>query len=297
MTTIDLTRVAQRRLGQTLRDKVAGDDAVERSARIWGAVGPRWFTPQDPVWRVHADAAMFPAGIASLLLQSLHPLAMAGVAGHSGYRGDPWGRLQRTSHYLATTTFGTIADAEDTIGRVRAIHERVRGRDAEGRSYRAGDPHLLTWVHAAETVSFLRGYQAFARSPLDAAEADLYVAQAGVSGRLLGVPDPPKSVDELEDVLAAYRVELEVTPDARSAARFVLLNPPVPLAARPGYGMLAAAGVSLLPGWARRMVGVPLPDLGAALVRPVGRFATRAVAWGMAGLEERRPSDQDTMHL
>ena len=77
------------------------------------------------MWRVHADAAMFPGGVAALLLQSLHPLAMAGVAGHSGYRGDPWGRLQRTSHFLATTTFGTVEDAEATIARVRGIHERV----------------------------------------------------------------------------------------------------------------------------------------------------------------------------
>ena len=84
------------------------------------------------MWRVHADAAMFPGGVAALLLQSLHPLAMAGVAGHSGYKGDPWGRLQRTSHFLATTTFGTVEDAEAAIARVRGIHERVRGHDPTG---------------------------------------------------------------------------------------------------------------------------------------------------------------------
>ena len=99
---------------------------------------------------------MFAGGIASLLLQSLHPLAMAGVAGHSGYKSDPWGRLQRTSHYIATTTYGTIEDAEAAIARVRAIHERVRGRDERGRAYRASDPHLLLWVHVAEIDSFLR---------------------------------------------------------------------------------------------------------------------------------------------
>ena len=106
----------QRRLGLALRSRVAGDDAPARARQIWGAEGERWFTPEDPVWRVHADASMFPGGLAALLLQSLHPLAMAGVAGHSGYKGDPWGRLQRTSHYLAVTTFGTVADAKQTIG-------------------------------------------------------------------------------------------------------------------------------------------------------------------------------------
>ena len=103
----DLARHSQLRLGAALRARVAGDDAAERARVIWGREGERWFTPEDPVWRVHADASMFPGGVAALLLQSLHPLAMAGVAGHSGYKGDPWGRLQRTSHFLATTTFGT----------------------------------------------------------------------------------------------------------------------------------------------------------------------------------------------
>ena len=158
----DLGHTAQRRLGAALRSRVAGDDATERAKVIWGRPGKRWFAPEDPVWRVHADAAMFPGGMAALLLQSLHPLAMAGVAGHSGYRGDPWGRLQRTSHFLATTTFGTVEDAEAAIARVRAIHERVRGRDHRGRPYRAADPHLLGWVHVAEAHSFLAAYQRYA---------------------------------------------------------------------------------------------------------------------------------------
>src|SRR6478672_12596703 len=135
-------RLVQRQLGRMLRSKVAGDDAPARAQRIWGAEGPRWFTPADPIWRVHADASMFPAGIRALLLQSLHPLAMAGVAGHSGYKGDPWGRLQRTSEFLATTTFGTIDHAQRAIGHVQSVHHVVRGTDELGRPYSADDPHL-----------------------------------------------------------------------------------------------------------------------------------------------------------
>ena len=183
--------MVQRRLGLALRARVAGEDAPERAQRIWGTTGPRWFTPEDPIWRVHADASMFAGGIASLLLQSLHPLAMAGVAGHSGYKSDPWGRLQRTSHYIATTTYGTIEDAEAAIARVRAIHERVRGRDERGRAYRASDPHLLLWVHVAEIDSFLRAYQAFGARPLGPREMDRYVEQTAVAARLLGVPGAP----------------------------------------------------------------------------------------------------------
>src|SRR6478609_4435417 len=292
MTLQPMTRALQRRLGMMLRDKVAGDDAPARAARIWGAEGERWFQPADPVWRVHADASMFPSGITSLLLQMLHPMAMAGVAGHSGYKSDPWGRLQRTSHYLATTTFGTVEHAEEAIAMVRSIHERVRGKDHLGRPYRADDPHLLRWVHVAEIDSFLRGYQTFGDVPLTDAEADVYVAQAGTPAARLGVVDPPRSVAELRAVLDSYRPELQATPAAREAARFLLLDPPLPLYAKPGYGTLASGGVSLLPGWACEMLGIPLPGVVSTLVaRPLGHLGTAAVRWGMAGLAERRPSD------
>jgi uncharacterized protein (DUF2236 family) len=286
-------RLVQRRLGRTLRAKVAGDDAATRAQRIWGAQGERWFGPEEPIWRVHSDASMFSGGITSLLLQSLHPLAMAGVAGHSGYKSDPWGRLQRTSHYLATTTFGTIEHAEEAIDRVRAIHERVRGRDERGREYRASDPHLLRWVHVAEIDSFLRAHQAFGARPLTDAEADRYVAQAGVPAARLGVLDPPTDVAALRRALEEYRPELEATEAARAAARFLLLDPPLPLVARPGYAILAAGGVSLLPPWARELLDLPVPDVVARWVaRPLGQVGTAAVRWGLSGLGERRPSDR-----
>jgi uncharacterized protein (DUF2236 family) len=293
MKVLDLPRVVQRRLGHALRSRVAGDDAAIRAERIWRATGERWFTPDDPIWRVHADASMFAGGIASLLLQSLHPLAMAGVAGHSGYKSDPWGRLQRTSHYLAATTYGTTKDAEEAIARVRSIHDRVRGRDHLGRPYWAGDPDLLLWVHAAEIDSFLRAHQVFGQRPLSPVEADRYVEQAAVAARLLGVIDPPTTVGGLSQVLDAFRPALESTAAARDAARFLLLEPPLPLVARPGYGTLASGGVSLLPPWARGMLGIPLPArVSRCVAQPLGLAGTAAVRWALAGLGERRPSDQ-----
>lgn len=281
-----VTRLVQRRLGLALRGRVAGEDAPERAQRIWGTPGERWFTPEDPIWRVHRDASMFSGGIASLLLQSLHPLAMAGVAGHSGYKSDAWGRLQRTSHYIATTTYGTIEDAEEAIARVRAIHERVRGRDDLGRAYRASDPHLLLWVHVAEIHSFLRAHQKFGATPLSPRETDRYVEQTAVAARLLGVTDPPADALGLRRVLDSYRPELEATPAALEAARFLLLNPPLPLLARAGYGTLASGGVSLLPDWARAMLRIPLPGpVAKHVAQPLGKVGTAAVRWGMAGVE------------
>jgi uncharacterized protein (DUF2236 family) len=282
----------QRRLGLALRSRVAGDDAPERAARIWGAEGERWFNSDDPIWRVNADAAMFPGGISALLLQSLHPSAMAGVAGHSGYKGDPWGRLQRTSHYLAVTTFGTIADAERAIAHVRSVHRVVRGTDDRGRPYAADDPHLLRWVHVAEVWSFLTAFQAYAAEPLTAAEADLYVEQTTRAATLLGAADLPNTVRRLDEVMAGYRPELASTRAAREATRFMLLNPPVPLAARPGYALIAAGGVALLPSWARWSLRLPVYGPGIAVASRAGGLSTALVRWGMAGLDDRAPGDR-----
>lgn len=280
---------ARRQLAGALRSRVAGDDAAAKAAVIWGAEGERWFTPDDPVWRVHADAAMFPGGIRALLLQSLHPLAMAGVAGHSGFKGDPWGRLQRTSEFLATTTFGTIEHAETQIARVRAIHERVRGKAADGRPYAASDPHLLRWVHVTEVDSFLASFQRYASEPLTDAEADLYVEQTSVVAQRLGVVDPPMTTAQLAATISAYRPELESTAASRDAARFLLLHPPLPLPARPGYAALAAGAVALLPRWARRPLRLPwLPVTELVLARPLGDAATAAVRWAMTDPEDVR---------
>ena len=281
----------RRSLAVALRDRVAGEDNAARAAVIWDAPGERWFTPADPIWRVHTDAAMFIAGLRALLLQSLHPLAMAGVAGHSGYKSDPWGRLQRTSNFLATTTFGTIEDAEASIEHVRGIHERVRGKTPDGVPYAATDPHLLKWVHVAEADSFLQTHQRYAGTPLTPAEADCYVAQSCVVATSLGVLDPPTTVAGLEAVIASYRPELEGTPAARDAARFLLLHPPLPWSARPGYGALAGAAVALLPLWARQHLALPyLPLTERAIVLPLGGVATNVIRWALRHPREPRGS-------
>jgi uncharacterized protein (DUF2236 family) len=273
---------ARAELAGALRSRVAGEDARAKADAIWLTPGPRWFTPDDPIWRVHADAAMFAGGLRALLLQSLHPLAMAGVAGHSGYRSDPWGRLQRTSEFIATTTFGTIEHAERQIERVRGVHRRVRGVAPDGRRYAASDPHLLAWVHASEVDSFLTAHQRHGAAPLTPEEANRYVEQSGLVAARLGVRHPPMTVEQLRTDLDAFRPELASTPEARAAARFLLARPPLPLAARPGYAALAVAAVEMLPWWARLALGVPwVPVAGSVAARPVGRAATSVVRWAM----------------
>ncbi|MFF5361851.1 oxygenase MpaB family protein [Streptomyces scabiei] len=278
-------------LGQALFRRVAGPDGPATRARIHDTPGPRWFGPDRPIRTVHGDASMFIGGLSALLLQSLHPLAMAAVAGHSGYRGDPWGRLQRTSTFLAVTTYGTAADARQAVDQVRGIHERIRGTTAEGEPYHAADPHLLGWVHAAETDSFLRAHERFGARPLDADAYDAYVADTARVAAALGVSDPPRDRRELAERLASYRHELRATSEARAAARFLLFRPPLPLAVRPFYGGLAANAVALLPPWAGRMLRLPrVPVVENLAVRPTGQVLTRTIRWAMTPPGRSRPT-------
>ncbi|MEV8377352.1 oxygenase MpaB family protein [Kribbella sp. NPDC056861] len=269
-------------LARMVMSKVAGPDPQVVRDRIHNTPGPRWFAPDRPIRRVHGDASMFAGGLRALLLQSLHPLAMSAVSAHSGYRGDPWGRLQRTSYFLAVTTYGTEADAEEAVARVRGVHERVRGSSADGEPYRASDPHLLKWVHLAEIDSFLEAHQRYGAAPLDDAERDGYVEDTARVARALGVVDPPTTQVELRQMLYEYRPELRGTAEARQAARFILVHPPVPLAARPAYAVLTAAAIGLLPWWTRWPLRLPLLPLAeGTVVRAAGLGLTRTIRWAL----------------
>ena len=283
-----LAAAVQLQVGTAIRSRVAGPDADARALRIWGAPGPRWFPADDPVARVHADASMFVGGITALLLQSLHPLAMAGVAGHSGYKSDPWGRVERTSEYIAMTTFGPIPSAEELIARIRGIHDRVRGKDYRGRPYRAGDPHLLRWVHLAETWAFLQTHTLYSAHPLSAADADTYVDHTRRPSEMLGAADLPRTVGELSAALEGYRPELETSPDAVETARFLLRHPPLTGSARAGYGLLAAGAVAALPAWAASMLHLTTHPVPHHLQLLTGRMATRIVAWGLESVRDDR---------
>jgi uncharacterized protein (DUF2236 family) len=271
-------------LAQAVRDRIAGPDFQAVHERIWYTPGPRWFSEQDPIWRIHADTSMFVGGIRALLLQSLHPVAMLGVSQHSGFRGDPWGRLQRTSKFLATTTYGTIADAERAIAIVRAIHRRVKGTTRTGRQYRADDPYLLGWVHAAEVDSFLTTYRFFGAEPLDEADGDAYVRQTGLIAAKLGVVEPPQTMAEVDQVLAAYRPELKLSPAAKDAADLLIKDPPLAGTQKLGYAILAAGAVSTLPIWARAALQLPiLPTTERLVARPLTRTALGTIRWALSG--------------
>ena len=216
---------------------------------------PGWFGPESAVWQVHGSVSTFLGGIRSLLLQSLHPLALAGVEGHSSYRDDPFGRLQRTGAFIAATTFGSETMAQQTVDAIGRIHRTVSGTAPDGRPYSATDPALLTWIHIALVDSMLDAYLRFGTNgPLD---ADAYVADMAVVGAAMGVPSPPRSQAELQ---RAFR---DVLPDLTGSAhvddvRSFVLSPPLSPPAQVGYAVLARAAEDSLPPWASRMLGSPM---------------------------------------
>ena len=76
--------------------------------------------------------------------------------------------------------------------------------------------------------------------------------------------------------------ELRATREAREAARYLLVQPPMPIAARPAYGMLAAAAVALMPTWTRWPLRLPwLPVTEAVALRPAGELVTRTLRWAI----------------
>ena len=242
---------------------------VQRSAAAYVSGVPEdvaddgFFGPASVTWRVSGDLASPVAGLRSLLMQALHPLAMAGVDQHSGWRQDPVGRLAATSAFLATVIFGERAAAEHAAARVRRIHDHVRGVDTvTGRPYAAGDPTLLLWVHVALVQSSLAAGQAFG-TPLSAEDSDRYVAEMVAAAELAGVPRPlvPASVADLERYVASVRSGLCCTPAARESMAYLLDPPGLDDEVAEFWQDVCDAATAVLPGWAREMYGCHAPPL------------------------------------
>ena len=237
------------------------------------------FGPGSVTWDVHSDPISLLGGMRALLVQALNPLAMAGVAQHSDFRHDPWGRLKRTAEFVSTATYGTTADAERFGLQIQAIHARVHGvDDITGRPYRADDPELLAWVHNVLVSSLLTAKKRYGGGISDA-DADRYLTEMVRMAELVGTP-----AELVPTSVAALRVyfrhaELVASPLTKVAARTVLA-PPVPAKLRPLWAVLDAAVVGLLPPQARRLYR--LPWVPAPADRPVR--AAFAALFGTAKL-------------
>ncbi|KJK15926.1 oxygenase MpaB family protein [Pseudomonas sp. NPDC087612] len=244
---------------------------------------PGLFGPDSLSWRVHGDfPSMLIGGISALLLQLLHPLALAGVWDHSNFRQDLLGRLRRTSQFISGTTFGSSRDANWLIEKVRTIHLQVVGSAADGRPYAASDPDLLTWVHVAEVSSFLAAHMRYRNPQMPVTEQDAYYAEIALIAERLGARNVPRSRQQIADYLQAMRPQLLC--DARSHEVVqVLLDAPAPSRlAQPVGALMLRAGIDLLPEWASAMLELGQNPLQRRLIRlgihstaPVLRWAMR----------------------
>lgn len=283
--------LVRREGGNKLRSALAGNERLNAN-ELADAADHGLFGPASVAWRVHGDSAMLIGGLRSLMLQTLHPLAMAGVADHSDYREDPWGRLHRTGRFIGATTYGNTKTAEDLIEVIRSVHDRVEGSAPDGRPYSANDPHLLLWVHVTEVDSFLTGYNRYGAGKLTDAEQDRYIAEMATVAERLGAENVPMNRVELEETLQIFQAECELGDQAKECMRF-LLRPPVPLATVGAYGLITAAAIGSLPTWAQSMLRVPVPPgLDPLAIRPAATVLTRTIGWLMSDARNEELTDR-----
>lgn len=267
----DLRRDVRRSLGASGRPLRAVTDPAEA-----------YLDPDAVARRVHGDLpSMLIGGLTALFLQSLHPLAMAGVADHSRYEDDPLGRLRRTAAFVGYTTFGTEDEARQAIETVQRVHHRVRGVAPDGRPYSASDPELVTWVHAAEMWSFLAASRRYGTLRLTAEERDRYYAETAPVAYELGAEWVPRSADEMEAYFRRVRGELFAGAQARYARDFLLRG----VGRRPEdrllYSVIVGAAVGLLPVWARRELELATLPVFDVVSVPVIRIFCAGLRWAV----------------
>lgn len=261
-----------------------GDDTVERNRQDVGLFGP-----DSACWKVHGDlASMMVGGITALLLQMLHPGALAGVWDHSNFRGDMSGRLKRTARFIAGTTYGDQAEAQAHIDQVRTIHARVRGTLPDGTPYSADDPDLLTWVHVAEVSAFLAAYLRYVDPDFPPAEQDRYYRETAEVARRLGATDVPQSRAEVAAYFKAVRPKLRYDHRTREVAAALLSQSPPSPAAQPAMHLAFDAAKDLLPDWALRMHGFRLAAPRRAAARVGLGVLGRALRWALVNSAEAR---------
>ncbi|WP_213880651.1 oxygenase MpaB family protein [Pseudomonas sp. dw_358] len=244
---------------------------------------PGLFGPDSISWKVHGDfTSMLVGGISALMLQALHPLALAGVWDHSNFRQDMLGRLRRTGQFISGTTFGARHDADWLIDKVRTIHLQVAGHAEDGRPYAASDPALLTWVHVAEVSHFLAAHLRYRNPLLSGTDQDRYYDEIALVAERLGATHVPRSRQDIADYLSDVRPQLLCDHRSHEVIRLLLDAPAPSRLARPMGALMMQAGIDLLPRWASAMLALQQGTIKRELVRqgvlsiaPVLRWSVR----------------------
>jgi uncharacterized protein (DUF2236 family) len=243
------------------------------------------FAPGSAIWAVDREAALLLGAGRALLLQVAHPLVAAGVAQHSGFARDPWGRLTRTLETTYALVFGDPAAIARAVARLDAAHCRVRGRTAEGAGrftagtpYDAADPALRLWVHATLVDTSLLTYERFV-APLPAGRAAAYYQDSRRLGRLVGVPEAllPPALDDFRAYLTRMVAEtITVGPEARRLAREIFRPPGFPALGLVGL-VARFVTVGLLPATVREQYGYHWTPARTRLLEALARAVRTAL--------------------
>jgi len=243
---------------KTIREMVGGGGPPVAFLTPQGDRG--LFGPESIAWKVHADfISMMIGGISSLILQALHPQALAGVWDHSSFREDLKGRLGRTAFFIAATTYGSNEMANQIIEKVNQIHTQVTGFDEFGKPYSATDPHLLAWVHLTETRSFMSSYEDYRKEKINAQGQDQYFLEMSSLGKRMGARDLPITYAATNEAIKGYIPELYFGERAKSILD-LLENFPSNITAKPFIKLISRAGILNLPDWVYPMIHKPTPS-------------------------------------
>jgi uncharacterized protein (DUF2236 family) len=284
LATRPLQRALVGRVRAVFNDQTRGEKPVTRSD---DALFPR----NSVIWRVHGDVTtMMAGGVSALLLQMLHPAALAGIWDHSTFRDDMLGRLRRTARFIAITTYADRTDALAAVERVKDVHTRVTGKLADGTPYSANAPHLLAWVHVTEALCFLDAWIRYGEPSMSLADQDRYFAQFAMVARMLGAEPVPTTRAEVEALVQRMRPELRADARTQEIARLVLHQKAPARAAAPVQKMVMDAAVDLLPKWAQAMHGLPSHSLRMPAIRLSTRLVAGTIRWAFSG--ERRPLEK-----
>jgi len=226
--------------------------------------------PGSLLWRYAADGRSLLTGTAAGLLQLMHPGLGAGVAQHSAFFEDPWGRILRSVPQIWGTIFATDEEGAARGRAIRDLHPDIKGVDHRNRRYHALDPEVFWWAHATFTWEFLRARELFwARPPSPAQRQQLY-AETVTWFRRYGVSDRyvPADVGAFDATFDHYcREVLEPTPASIRAVTLAqtgrapdlvleglpwVLRPASPLILRSTGQVLRLMALGSLPASARR---------------------------------------------
>lgn len=273
-----LKALAFNAIGERVRAITGSKGSLVDFASPAGDVG--LFGPQSMAWRVHAHfTAMMVGGLSSLIVQSLHPRALAAVWDHSDFRQNLKARLGRTAYFVAATTYGSQDMALKAIGRVNAIHANIRGTDLQGQPYVANEPELIRWVHLVEVTSFLGAYQHLARQPLSQQACDQYVAEMTQVGHLLGAVDLPVTYASTQSDLMAFAPVLRFDARAQEILH-VIQTYPSDLRDRPWMALVLKCAFDLLPPWVLAQMGhPPACEVQKQVTRLAVQLSAEPVQW------------------